>query len=134
MASKGSSSKANQAGIGGTAGDHHSPSTIAGQTGAGTTESRMGSAEAAVKDERSKAHTRSESASPKRKSRVKAPAAGGVKGAKSKGEKKAESVERKLRDTQQELNDLKAELGSVLGHPFGQIRPEEPGVQEPIGT
>jgi hypothetical protein len=127
--------KAQQTGPGGTAGDHHSPSTIAGKTGAGTTQSQMGSAEAAVSSERSKAHTRTETASPKRKSRVKAPAAGGAKkSARSKGEIAAEDAKKKIRSVEMELADLKAELGSVLGHPFGQIRPEEPAVQEPIGT
>lgn len=109
-----------------------SEANVVSQTGAGSSgPATAGSADAVVQSERSKAATRTESASPKRTSKVKKPAASASK-AKSKGEKKAESAERKIRAVQQEMNDLKAELGSVLGHPFGQVRPEEPGVQEPV--
>lgn len=115
-------------------GDTSTPeASIASQTGAGTTTAQMGSADAVQQSPRAKAATRTETASPKRTSRVKKPAASSGTN-KSKGEKKAESVERKLRSVQQELNDLKAELGAVIGHPFGAIRPEEPQVQEPIGS
>jgi hypothetical protein len=100
------------------------PDSVAAKTGAGTTVGQTGSADAVVESERSKAATRTESGSPYRKSSVKKPAASGGDAQTAKQKTK--------RDALKELDDLKAELAQALGHPFGQIRPEEPPVQEPI--